>query len=596
MASAPFQTAGNVADIAPVQLRGGFPPAPGIVDTILEVAEVAIPVIRQNVEAAITDEVTGKTKSVRLALQATRFPSIQASAFSEEALANPIVKQALVEFTKIQNATKQGVLPAQFALVRLEVIQNNAIKNSPEFEQEIRAALMDATGQDPSRTIFSRLLKDAKKVLSPEERALEQLKIDSIKKGVTVDELISMNHSLFESQVAGSRFDLAAKEGTYNLQSLSGDIRNRSALIMVDTLNDMREITVAGQDFNPDTVTALKARIGQSIAAATAAIMAKTTGLAISGTAITAELAPLKVLQENMNNMIDDGSMAKMITSHNSVTISSIRANILGINDYAVAYAIGGSQGFVQMLEWVDKAGKTEQGKALVSALSNKANIAFDLQGIVKQYGRIGSHDLIETVQDKENRVVAGGIILATSGAKEEFQIAALEDIRKYGGEELAWSAFESNKVLTATAKSNKIKAAFINMQVSTTAGLSQELVDLASIPSIQLTRLTLSEEGVLSVEERPLAERVDLAQTAKSADVAMQEFVRRFNRANRISAKYNGAGVLPAARYGGPVDYWNLVSEAAKDITSPRGDADAKVIKFIRDADGNLVLATEGE
>jgi len=149
--------------------------------------------------------------------------------------------------------------------------------------------------------------------------------------------------------------------------------------------------------------------------------------------------------------------------------------------------------------------------------------------------------------------------------------------------------------VLTATAKSNKLKAAFINMQATTTAGLSQELVELATDPNVQMERLVLTEQG-LTVTPRSQAERVGLAATAAASDASMATYARRFNRANSISAKYNGAGVLPSARYQGSEMYWNTVREAATQIVQPREDEDVKVIKFVRDANGNIVLATEGE
>ena len=94
----------------------------------------------------------------------------------------------------------------------------------------------------------------------------------------------------------------------------------------------------------------------------------------------------------------------------------------------------------------------------------------------------------------------------------------------------------------------------------------------------------------------RDAAERVGLAATAQAADASMQTYVRRFNRANNISAKYNGAGILPSARYQGSEMYWNTVREAAGNVVQPREVTDVKVIKFVRDASGNIVLSTEGE
>lgn len=596
MASAPFQTTGNVGDIAPVQLKGGFTPAPGIVDAVADVAAIAVPVIRQNLEDNITEGVQESAAAVSLALKATRFPSIQSSIFSEEALANPATQRAMEEFTLIQDAVEQGRLPSTFALERLELAQNTAIKDAPEFEEEIRGAFRDATGQDPQKALFGRLLSESATKLSAEEKAAEQLRIEALKLNITVDQLVASNHSQWEMQVEQQRFDFAARQGTYNLQTATGEVRNRGALVMTDILADMRRIQVSGQDFNPDTVKALKSKINQSMAAVTSSILAKTAGLSVSGTALNAELAPLQALKETMFAMLDDGSMKTMISDRNDVTIAAVQNSILNMPDYATAYAIDGGRGFIELLEFVQKSGGTAEGKALTSALSGKAGVAFDLQGVVAQYGQIGSNEQLETVVEKEARVLAAGVALGVKGGDEAVQVAALEDIKRYGGDALAWSAFESNKVLTATATSNKLKAAFINMQVATTAGLSEDLVLLASKPSVRLEDLVLSETGILSVKERDLSERLLLSEVAKSADASMQEYVTRFNRASRISAKYNGAGVLPAARYESPSAYWDVVRKSAGAVVQPKEDEVNAVIKFKRDIDGKLVIDSGSE
>lgn len=592
MANAPFQTSGNVADIAPVQLKGGFTPAPGIIDAVADVAAVVVPAIRQNLEDSIVDDVSGKAQAVSLALKATRFPSIQESVFSDEALANPATQRALEEFTLIQDAVKQGRLPSTFALERLELAQNNAIKDAPEFEEEIRGAFRDATGQDPEKALFGRLLSETT-TKTAEQKAEEKLQIEAVQLGITPAQLVASNHSAWEMQVQQQRFDFAARQGTYNLQTATGEVRNRGAVVMTDILADMRRIQVAGEDFNPDTVQALKNKINQAMAATTSAILAKTAGLSLSGTAINAELAPLQALQDTMFNMLDDGSMQTMISDRNDVTVAAIQSSILNMPEYAAAYAIDGGRGFVDLLEFIQKSGGTPEGKALASTLSGEAGVAFDLQGVVGQYGRIGSNEQLETSKEKKDRVLAAGVALGVKEGDEAVQIAALEDIRKYGGDALAWSAFESNKILTATATSNKLKAAFINMQVTTTAGLSQDLIDIVADPDISPERIVLNEQGTLQLLPR---EGEISTREGRLADGKAREYVTRFNRASRISAKYNGAGVLPATRYESPQAYWDTVRQAAVATVQPKEEEDVKVLKFVRDADGNIVLAPGGE
>ena len=587
MAQAPFGSSGNNAgDIAPIQLRGGFTPDTGIADAVVNVANMAIPLITQAREDEITDDVTGQIKAVSLALKATRFPSIQDSVFSEEALANPQVALALKEFTLIKDAAKNGRLPATFALERLELIQNKAIKDAPAFEAEIRGAMRDATGQDPQKTLFQQLISTTG-TKSPAQKADEQLEIEAIKFGTTKEKIIAMNNSRMEADVKEQKYDLAAKEGTYTLNVLSKDIAVKSSKIVTDVMSEVHQIAVAGGTIGVDEKRNLIARINQSFGQATANMMAKTSGLSVSGTAIQAELAPMNTLKDTVIEMIEDNTLQTLLSQHNQVMIDSTINNLLNNPDYIMAYAIGGSRGFLDMVKWIEKAGGTEEGKALVSSLNKDARVGFDIANIPKQYSRIGDGSRPpETAKEKQERVVAAGIALSSSDIAEEVQITALEDIKKYGGEELAWSSFNSNKVLQATAVSNKLKAAFINMQVTTTAGLSQELLSLASNPELPIERLELGQDGTLHIKPATSA----LGRDARLAESELNIFVGRFNRANTISAKYNGAGILPAARYQGVQQYWDVVSTAASEARKPK-ETKSAVRQVVKDDNGMLIF-----
>lgn len=592
MAQAPFATSGSVADIAPVQLRGGFTPDTGIADAIVNVANLAIPLITKAHEDELIDDVSGKIKAVSLALKATRFPSIQDTVFSEEALANPQVALALTEFTLIQDAATNGRLPATFALERLELIQNRAIKNAPEFEAEIRGAMRDATGQDPQKTLFSQLLSTQGKGRSSEEKAQEQLEIEAIKNGTTVEKIVAMNNSTMLSNLEEQKYDLEAKRGTYTLNTMSKDIANQGAGIITDIMAEVHQIAVAGGTIGVEEKRNLIARINQSFGAATANIMQRVSGVSVSGTAIQAELAPMNTLRDTVISMIEDNTLQTVLSQYNSVIIDSTINSLLNNPEYVMAYAIGGSRGFIDMVKWTAKAGGTAEGKALVAKLNPSAKIGFDLQNIPKQYSRIGGDVEPETRKEKQERVIAAGIALSTKGIDEAFQITALEDIKKYGGDDLAWSSFNSNKVLQATAVSNKLKAAFINMQVTTTAGLSNELLQLAGNPELPIERLALTQAGTLEITK---AEGFQAGgREARIAEGQLQTFVTRFNRANSISSKYNGAGVLPASRYQGAQHYWDTVREAASQAIAPKEKANAPR-KIIKDANGNLVFDDGG-
>jgi hypothetical protein len=203
----------------------------------------------------------------------------------------------------------------------------------------------------------------------------------------------------------------------------------------------------------------------------------------------------------------------------------------------------------------------------------------------MKQSSRIGDGADV-TGGTRQARIIAAAAGVANHQAGEEYQMKSLEDVKKYAGQEVAWSNFGNNEVLTATAKSSQLRAAFINIQATTTAGLSGDLLDLASDPNVQLERLVLTEQGLI-VEPRPQAERVGLAATASAADASMNTYARRFNRANNISAKYNGAGLLPSARYSGSQMYWDTVRKAANEQVAPK--AKDTIREVTRNPDGTL-------
>ncbi len=586
MAQSPFQTSGNVGDIAPVSLRGGFSPDTGIADAVVQVANLAIPLITQNLEDEITDDVSGKIKAVSLALKATRFPSIQDAVFSDEALANPNVKLALSEFTKIQDAASAGRLPSQFVLERLELIQNRAIKDSPEFEAEIRGAMRDATGQDPSKTLFAQLLSPKAQAQSSQQKAQAQLEVEAIKMGTSVENLIAMNQSSAANEAEIQRYALASKAGTYNLNIMSKDVASRGASIVTNTMAEVHAMIVSGGTFTPDVKRNLIARVDAAFGAANASVLESMNGQSVSGSAIQAEMAPLAALRENTIKMIEDNTMETVLKQYNSTIIESTINNLLNNPAYVMSYAIGGSRGFVDMVKWSNKAGGTAEGRALVSSLNADAKIGFELQNIPKAYSQIGSDIVPETKQAKQERVIAAGIAVSTVGINPEFQMIALEEIRKFGGEDLTWSTFNSNKVLQATADSAPLKAAFTNMQVTTTAGLSNELLQLASDPELPIERLEINTIGKLHISKSEGFGTV--GRDARLAEAKLQTFVNRFNRANEISSKYSGAGILPSTRYGGTQMYWDTVKQAASEVTKPREKVN-EVRKVSFGADGTL-------
>lgn len=594
MAQSPFQTSGNVADIAPVALTGGFTPSTGIADVIQTAANVAIPLIQKNHTDNITDAINVQAGAVSLALKATRFPSIKDSVFSEEALANPNVALALKEYTLIQDAAKQGRLPSNFVLERLELAQNEAIRNAPEFEDEIRGAMRDATGQDPKKALFSRMLQETT-TKTVQQKAQEQLEIQAIKIGTTVEQVIGMNQTAARSEMESQRLDLLAKQGKYTLNTLGSHVVNRGSTLVSAVMTNVLALTKDGGSIDTDTQNVLEQQTMAAFNATIESLLAKTTGLNVSGAEIQAEIAPLITQRDTTLKMIKDGTMTKLLNQNSNELVADAQNTFRNNPEYGSLYNVMGADMMLKFVEFKAKFESTPAGAKLAKLFNKKLAQIDNINTILQQGSLIGDGAELETQADKQARIVSSiGVLSINVDSNEEFQLAALADIQKYGGEDLAWSTFANNDVLTATATSNKLKAAFINMQVATTAGLGQELVELASVQGVDLARLNLNSEGELIRTALPAGETIFQSSISREADAQMGEFIKRYNRANVISANASLRGIIPSARYSGSQDYWNTVSATAREIVKPKDTANVKR-KVIKGADGKLTFSTGG-
>ncbi len=581
----PFSSQGGVQDIPDVQLRGGFAPDPGIAGAIKGALDVALPAIRDNHIKNIKEDVTAQSQSIREALEATRNPAIAKSLFREEALANPITAQAFKEFTLIQDAAAQGQLPQQFALERLEVIQNNAISNAPEFEREIRAAMQQATGQDPSKALFSKLLSGQAQQLSPEQKGLNKLRQDAAQNGLTVDQQQEVNHSVAVATLAQNKLNRKKAQGTYNLLDVASETNGRAGGIMLDVMNQLNQETRRSGGVTPEFKAQLKAQTGQALTAAIAQITATTKG--IDGTQVTNAVAPLVALQGQLDGMIDDQSLQALVTSKNVVNKAILEDRILSMPDFAAAWTFGGQRGFLDMMKFLEKAPDAPT-QAVLGSLSPSAQAAFALRNIsantlAKQYGAIGT-PIPQDTPGQNARFVAGSVAAFTTGIDEAVQATAVGDMRAVD-EELTWTAFGSRTGITATTQSKTLQAAFINMQTAQTAGLAVEFLELSSTSSVDVSRFEFV-GGKLSYTFRT----DDLGGTNSEAVAEANAFVSRFNRANETSAAHMRAGSLPSTRYTNTSDYWEVVTKSARDVIDGKKAAPVDtpaVVKWGRDSEG---------
>lgn len=601
----PFSSRGNQAqEIAGVQLKGGFDVVPGIAEAVGAAANIAVPAIRENHINKLQDEITGKTDSIKTALLARSNPALAQSLFTEEALANPATAAAFAAFNDIALAVKQGKLPGQFALERLSVIQNDAISESPEFAQEIRAAMLQATGQDPEKRLFASLLSDQASGLSSQAKFEQKLRNDAARVGLTVDAFVEANNSVFTAQTEAAEFQRASRNGTMNIRRVAGAVNSRSGLIMMDVLQAAREQTVASGGLTPQFITQLKGQVSASVAAATAEIIA-TAGSAVDPTEIATAIAPLTALSGQIDAMIDDQSLLAMVTNTNVLNKGLVLGEALQFKEFAIAHSLAGPAGFLELMKFFDKA-TSPQARALLDKLNPKAagatllgEIAGGVQlvptpnGVVQQYGRLGTGTTGLSSTEVTERVIAANVAIQTVGGSEEAHIAAMSDLEAVSPDH-AWTAYDNRKTLAATLQSTSLQAKFVSLQPQQTAGLATEYFNLTALPGFKADKFEFV-KGELRVRQ----EFDPLAPTAARDAFSLEapDFVRRFNNANRISAMYARVGILPPSRYTDSQAYFKVVVEGVPSVTTPKDKTTIKpkpTLRVVRGADGKLTFEQE--
>ena len=597
----PFSST-ETQEIAGVQLKGGFAPVPGVADALNAVAKVALPAITDNHIQNLKEDVTGKADSIKTALLARANPALAQSLFTEEALANPATAAAFTQFNDIALAVKQGKLPGQFALERLSVIQNDAIAASPEFEQEIRAAMLQATGQDPAKRLFSQLLSTQAAGLSAEEKFQQKLSNDARRAGLTVPAFIEANNSVLLAQAEEAEFKRSRINGTMDLRKVAGSVNNRSGLIMMDVMQSARLQIQAGGGLTPEFITSLKGQMNTSIAAATAEIIA-TAGDAVDPTEIASATAPLNALAGQIESMIDDGSLEVMVNNTNALNKGLVLGKALEFKDFAIAHSLGGPAGFVEVMKFFDKA-TNPQARALLDKLNPRAasatllgEIAGDVQlvptpnGVVKQYGRLGTGTRGLGAQQVNERIIAANVQIQTVGGKEEAHTAAMSDLENVSPSH-AWSSYDNRKVVAAALQSKSLQAKFIPLQAQQTSGLATEYFNLTALAGFKEDSFEFV-GGQLTVKRElaPLTPQGARQEFDKDAPA----FVRRFNQANKISAMYSRVGILPASRYTNSQDYFKVIMEGVPSAKTPEETVKPKpVLRVVRGADGKLTFEQE--
>lgn len=582
------------APIEQVEQRGGFTPVSALAGIGQATKILADEVVDQR-KRQLTEQIKGETKDIGDFLRLSRNPALINSEFGVEAVENPVVRATLAEFVRVRNASEQGLLPQAFAMERLRAIQNSAIAEAPEFEQEIRQAMVSATGQDPQRQFFHQLLSTQAQKQTPEQKARDEITKQAAIHGVTPDEYQQIMFGKLQAEAVNNRVAIRKGNGTLSLFDLQQDVQARTGNIMLDIMGEARKVVTTKGGLGPEDTQRLKLLVGQSIAAASAKVQAGAKD--VTGADMVAALAPLETMQENINGMIDDGSLQKLVTSRNALKTSIIEGNVMNLDKYAVAWALGGQQGFGNLVKWIEDMSNEGQEK-LLGALSPKVGAqqtlnAAGLNGrsaadiVVDQYGKMGTGETPGNQVEANARAHAAGVALATPNGSETLYATALQELRDLGGD-LAWSAVGSKQVINTATKSPTVRAAVIQLHTTTTAGLADEYLGLTQNTGVDTRRFKFVDGQLDYTFDRAELKGVNAEATAEA-----KAFAARFNRANRISAAHSATGTLSENRYTGTQNYWELITSAGRQSMEgleQEQDDTPQVVKWGRDANGRPI------
>ncbi len=586
MAVGPFKSAPPLQDIAPAAQRGGFARAPGIVDATKAVADALVPSIRDAHIKGLQEDVLGQTKTVKEFLKLARTPSLLLSEFGTEAIENPAVRQAIADFVKIRDATEQGKLPQQFALERLEMIQNQAIVAAPEFEKEIRQAMIQATGQDPTKTLFAQLLSTTRKALTPQQKAFNAVTQDAAENGITFDQQMELNNKSAQRDLQSALFETRAAQGKLRAFDIIPEVNRQAGKGMLNVIGLMRKELVRNplDALNPKFVQFLKRETGVILASSKATMIAQLQDL--DATAVANATQPLDDLAETLNLMIDDGSMLALVRDENALKTLIIEGEILNIPALAAAYIAGGKPGFVQILKY-NQLAKTELAKETLADLDPTFAATRTLQvttgEVVKDFPNVFRGPSPLTVKEKNIRTVSSAVALQADLTEEQRTLAQERAFEV--DPEKSFITMGNAEVVARNKKSTVGKAHVIAVQESQSGLLAAEYFQISNTPGFDATRFKFVNDK-LTFEARP----EEIKGVGAGINDLARQFIGRFNRANDISAINHRAGILPAKSWSSTQMYWKAIIKPIPPEEKPPASQEIE-LEVIFDSEGNLIF-----
>ena len=612
MAKGPFASSGNQAgDIAGSQLQGGAPSTGATVASGVEkLAKIIIPAVRENRTNELQEEVTQQASEVRDFLKLARNPELLTSEFGVEAVENPSVRQALADFVKVRNSREQGILPGRFALERLEVIMNDAIADAPAFSKEIRMAMVAATGQDPAKTLFGKLLQEPKAAeLSDFEKGQAKVRQKMGELDMSFEEIQAGGRYKFQNQMRKDQYEIDKRNDVVQIEDIASQAVFAAGESYGELLESLQREKVRsggiGPDFGANFLTQLKLeqiKVRQRL----------TKGLngRLDAQAVEDAMGPLLQWEKDLTFIVENNLMETLIANRVALKQQMITGTLMNNADDATALTIGGKEGFLAFKKFLNEKDNPTMARLQQQLFDDAANAASlrkamgssanggNIVGANRQFGMPSNDMLVHqyanindgqfeqlNAQEKTARRMAANFVMRTPTASVEAIQGAVQTLQgDYG-----WRAIQNRDVVATAMKHPIVAQRVVSLQTNQTAALAMAYTtELENLQGFNAKNLEIVGGQLVYKKGEQLR-----AQDKSEADFEVPAFVARFNRAVTTSNMYSRVGVLSADKYTTPEAYLKTIQTAVKKQQQEETPVvkDTGIREFVRDDDGNIVL-----
>lgn len=610
----PFSVAPSSAqEIAPQQVAGGADtslvaatkPASG-----LDIAANALAsgiqfgkLAKDQLDKAAVEGVQTQVRSVRDALALSQNPEKQETFFGKEAAQDPYMQSVQKELMAIKEAQRQGRLPSDYALERMDEVTATAISKRPQFVNEIRSAANAAAGINIAGQVYQELSK-----LSPQQRAQQDLEQKAATLGIDATTYQAAARQQFAVQQELQTLQLKKARGTYQANDVAGQVR----LGVVSTNNMLQEEilrqTNSGGVTDPEV---LEAVVRQSFTGLRNSILADMPS-SVSGSELNSHMSTLDAEEERLVKMVQNGSAVKLLQTQRNLFTEMAHEEVRSAGDpMKLFYLMGGGESGMKALDMYSKYKTNPQAMAgMFSAGEGGGALTLGLffDDMQRAAQIVNGQREGATSQEKLLSGYLAGLKLKFNNAPTQGENEAepikpqdaqrLVDVVAGMGEDYSTVTLSDPKVAETVAQYKETHGALINHYKNDLASLQRQYRDLKARGLVtdeefqlvgtfgrpsQITSQRF-ESRILRAEDRPFGGPTP----ADNKDVS--DFLRRSNQVLTLGHVYKGKGVLPDTIFQNGLAFLGEIQNPSDQRTAG-GQQDApQVVRFVRDANGNLV------